>query len=174
MKLTMFGQWLSAVFNPKYQFTLSEVIKSKEPNKTVYVFKQYGSHEFVKLTFPDIERNPHLLQSVNPKNLMDINLSEFLIRQEYNQYYVTEEIRNNSYKIKNNTEEVICSGEYIYKNMDMFQEINNTDLCRIMYNTGVAKGRNLSASASAAKKLQQRAYADCRDAGDNVIMFTGP
>lgn len=171
MKLSIILKWLISVFNPPYQLTLSETIQSKEPNKTIYIFKQYGSHEFIKLTFKDIKNNNSLLQSINPKNLMKINLSEFLLSREYEKYYVTEEIRNNSYKIKNNSEEIVCSGEYIHKNIEMFQTINSSDLYKIMYYTGFKKGRSMSSSAYSVKKINSREVLQNKNNSDNVIPF---
>lgn len=171
MKLMFIFKWLVSVFNPKYQLTLSEIIKSEKPNKTIYIFKQYGSHEFVKLTFDDIEKNDNLLHSINPKNLMNINLSEFLIKKKHEKQQVIEEIKNNKYKIKNDSEEIIYSGEYIYKNIDMFNKINKLHLYKIIYNTGFEKGRNISKLIQLSNKYKKTEEHFYDNKYDNILFL---
>jgi len=100
MRLRLFKVWLLSIFYPKYQLTLSETIHAHEPNKTTYIFKQYGSYDFVHLTFLDIKNNSNLLRVINPKNLLHIHLNELSIKKCYDTYHIIEEIRNNKFKIK--------------------------------------------------------------------------
>lgn len=144
MQWCSFIKWIKAVFNPQYQLTLSEVIKSKIPNKTKYIFKEFGSHEFVNLTFEDIKKSENLLHIINPNNLLEISLIESQIHKDYEAYYITEESIGNNYKLKVMDQEVYFSGEYIHKNIDIFQNFRHKDLCEIIYTTGFNKGRRVS------------------------------
>jgi len=75
---------------------------------------------------------------------MDINLHEFKLRNEHETYHIIEESRGNEYKLKSMSEEIIFSGEYIYENIDIFNNIDTPDLCKIIYTTGFNKGRKVS------------------------------
>lgn len=141
--------WLKTIFNPQYQLTLSEIKRSKFPYKTKYIFKEYGSHEFISLTYKDIQNNETLIHIINPTNILYINSHESNLRKEYNKYYIIEEFRGNKYKIKSMNEESIYTGEYICENIDLFNEINTKDLCKIIYATGFHKGRRVSTALKA-------------------------
>ncbi|HEY0209454.1 hypothetical protein [Acerihabitans sp.] len=137
-------KWIKAVFNPQYQLTLSELIKSTTPNKTKYIFKEFGSHEYIALTFNDIKKNENLLHIINPNNLLDISQIESQIQKDYEAYFIIEESNDNNYKLKAMEQEVCFSGEYIHKNIDIFQNFRSKDLCEIIYTTGFNKGRRVS------------------------------
>ncbi|WP_410013015.1 hypothetical protein [Sodalis sp. C49] len=137
-------KWVKAVFTPQYQLTLSEVIKSRIPYKSKYMFKEFGSHEYISLTFEDIKKSENLLHIINPNNLIEISLIESKIQKDYEAYYITEMTIGNNYKLKALDQEVCFSGEYIHKNIDVFQNFHSKDLCEIMYATGFNKGRRVS------------------------------
>ncbi len=152
MRWNRLKNWLKAIFKPQYQLTLSEIIKSRIPSKTRYIFKEYGSHEYISLTLEDIENNDKLIYIINPNNLMNINLHEFNLKKDNEIYHIIEETRGNKYKLKNMHEEIIYSGEYIYENIDIFDSINTPDLCKIIYTTGFNKGRKVSLALKATVK----------------------
>lgn len=137
-------KWLISVFNPPYQLALSDKNLDKEAGYTIYIFKQYGGHEYIKLTYSDILNNSNILSAVNPIHLMDIHLHEYLLKQETEKYHITETLRENKYKIANLKTEEIYSGEYICRNADMFSSISHVDLCKIAYQSGFVKGRKMS------------------------------
>jgi len=171
MRLRLFKVWLISIFNPKYQLTLSETIHAHEPNKTTYIFKQYGSYDFVHLTFLDIKNNSNLLRVINPKNLLHIHLNELSIKKIYETYHIIEEIRNNKFKIKNMQKESIYSGEYICKNIDMFQNINPNDLCKIGYATGFNQGRKMSLTIKTISNINDiQAPVDYKPGGNIVTI----
>lgn len=170
MSLLNFKKWLISVFNPPYQLTLSEIIKHREPNKTIYIFKLYASHEYVKLTFPDIIGNNALMRSINPHNLMEIRLNEHNIQSEYNTYQIIETQRGNHYTLANRQEARTYSGEYICKNIDMFSSLQSNDLCRIAYMSGFNKGRKVSAEAKLAIRSTEQRIANDKE-NNNIIEF---
>lgn len=142
--LVSFKKWLISVFNPPYQLALSDKFFDKKMACMVYVFKQYGSHDYIKVTYFDMLNNPGILSAVNPIHLMDIHLHEHLLKQETEKYHVTETLRNNQYKIANTKTGEIYSGEHICRNVDMFSSISHADLCKIAYQSGFIKGRKTS------------------------------
>ena len=152
-----FKQWSALVFDPPYQLTLSDKIVDKLTNKSLYVFKQYGSHDFVKITYVDIVNNKSLIQAINPVNLMDIHLNEYLSKIESNEHQVVEYLRGDKYKISNGNFEEVYSGESICKNIDMFRGMSVGDVCKIAYASGFTKGRKVS---SEIKVAVERAVAE--------------
>jgi hypothetical protein len=172
MKCGKIRNWLKTIFKPQYQLTLSEIIKSKIPYKTRYIFKEYGSHEYISLTFEDIEINDKLKYIINPNNLMDINLYEFKLRNEYETYHIIEESRGNRYKLQSMSEEIIFSGEYIYENIDIFNNIDTPDLCKIIYTTGFNKGRKVSLALKTMVKSENTKEEIIST--DNIIVFKIP
>jgi len=151
MKISLFvsfKKWIISVFNPPYQLTLSEKIIRPSPNEVLYVFKQYGSHDYIKISYTDILNNHNIMRSINPTNLMDIHLNEYLIKLESDRYRIKEQLRNNIYALSNNHHEEIYSGEHICKNIDMFSNISTTDICKIAYASGFNKGRKISTEIS--------------------------
>lgn len=137
-------KWLISVFNPPYQLALSEKIFDNEKGHTFYVFKQYGSHDYIKVTYFDILNNCSMLSAINPIHLMDIHLHEYILKEKNDKYRVTETLRNNLYKIANPKASEIYSGEHICKNIDMFSTVSHEDICKIAYKSGFIKGRKLS------------------------------
>ncbi|KAF3997105.1 hypothetical protein [Glaciimonas immobilis] len=137
-------KWASSIFNPPYQLTLSEKMVSELSNETIYIFKQYGSHDYIKITYNDIVGSSSIMQAINPKNLMDIHLNEYILKKELDSYRIKEVLRNNLYKISNNATEEIYSGEHICKNIDMFDNISVSDIFKIAYTSGFNKGRRIS------------------------------
>ena len=137
-------KWLISVFNPPYQLALSDKTFDKEVGYTIYIFKQYGSHDYIKVSYADILSNHSILSAINPINLMDIHLHEYLLKQEMEKYHISESLRDNQYKIANMKTEEIYSGDHICRNVDMFCSISHTDLCKIAYQSGFIKGRKMS------------------------------
>lgn len=135
---------MASVFDPPYQLTLSDKFFDKSKNKNLYVFKQYGSHDFVKITYPDIVNNKNIIRAINPMNLMDIHLNEYLSKIESDELQVVEYLRGNKYKISNGDVEGVYSGENICKNINMFPGMSAADICKIAYASGFTKGRKVS------------------------------
>ncbi|KAF3998409.1 hypothetical protein [Glaciimonas immobilis] len=71
-------------------------------------------------------------------------MNEYDIKKEVNAYKIKEILRNNFYKISNNATEEIYSGDYICKNIDIFNHLSVSDICKIAYITGFNKGRRIS------------------------------
>ncbi len=146
--------------------------ESQLPNKTSYIFKEYGTHEFIHLTYEEIRSNETLLGIINPNNLMDIHMREFLIKKQAENYRVVEESQNNMYTLENQQEVGTYSGEYIYDNLEMFENVNLRDLSKIIHTTGFIQGRHISVSMQRLKKLQ--APRESETCSDNVIKFKPP
>ncbi|CED78968.1 Conserved hypothetical protein [Candidatus Hamiltonella defensa (Bemisia tabaci)] len=136
-----FKKWIFSVLNPEYQLILIEEEYSKKLDQTIYIFKQYGNHDFVKLTYLDILNNKNLLSAINPVTLMNIHLNEYLINKKKKSDIITKILRNNEYEILKKDGVNIYSGEYICQNISMFSCMNRDDICNIAYNSGFLKGR---------------------------------
>ncbi|MCC7005694.1 MAG: hypothetical protein IT497_03485 [Ottowia sp.] len=168
-----FKKWLISVFNPPYQLSLSDKTLDKKSGLTIYVFKQYGGHDYIKITYADILNNYGILSAINPIHLMDIHLNEYLIKQETEKCYVIENLRNNKYKISNQKVREIYSGEHICTNIDMFANVSHSDICKIAYQSGFIKGRKFSHEIKAIiqenKKITQEVLLSKASKNSNVI-----
>lgn len=127
--------------------------------------KQYGSHDYINVTYFDMLNNSGILSAINPVHLMDIHLHEYLLKQENEKYHITETLRNNQYKIANTKIGEIYSGEHICRNVDMFSNIAHADLCKIAYQSGFIKGRRTSVEIKnllerKQKEAQEKAFSE--------------
>lgn len=137
-------RWLISVFNPPYQFTLDEIIKDPVLGQSLYVFKEYGGHDFVKISYDTICKSKGIMRAINPDDLKQIHINEYQYAMESQAYKVTGYLRNNEYIIENNERTEKHSGEYISKNLDMFKSIDPIDVWKIAYAEGFTKGRKMS------------------------------
>jgi len=160
-----FGKWLASVFNPPYQLTLSDTLIDKENGFVTYIFKQYGLHEYVRVTYSDIISNTDLLHAINPVNLMDIHLAEHERKVRFNETRVSEILRGGRFRLSRGDVTEEYTAEYIVNNIDMFAHVCPTDLCSIAYTAGFRKGRNLSKEISnvAATSEREEVTRDCQD-----------
>lgn len=143
-KLRNFTKWLAAVFNPPYQLTLSDTLVDKESGQVTYVFKQYGLHEFVHVTYADIISNGDLLKAINPVNLLDVHLAEHERKARASETKIQEILRGARFKLSCGGVTEEYSAEYIVNNVDMFTHLSPLDLCSIAYTAGFRKGRSMS------------------------------
>ncbi|MGA4422932.1 hypothetical protein ACI2UY_22590 [Ralstonia nicotianae] len=144
ISFSSFAKWLASVFNPPYQLTLSDKFISEKSGDVIYVFKQYGMHEYVQVTYGDILNSSDLLNAINPINLMDIHLEEYLRKAQSNEIRVREVLRSGRYKLSRGDLTQEYSGEYIVSNVDMFENMSASDMCQIALATGFTRGRTVS------------------------------
>lgn len=114
------------------------------PGETIYVFKQYGTHECYAFKYQEILKNKNILFSINPVDMIDVHKHEFFAKYRSTECYVLEMLPHNTYKIIGGNNSFIYSGEYIFNNIDMFENMCRHDLAKISYETGFCKGRKLS------------------------------
>lgn len=139
---------LMKVFNPTYQLILTDKIEGDDNKGVVYVFKQYGSHEFFYVTYSDILDNNNLLYAIHPLTISEIAESEALRNKlRCNKKRITKEMKGNNYEIGGS----IYSGDYVCSNIDMFFDLNVADVCHIAHSTGFFSGRDFSKTLT--KKL---------------------
>lgn len=91
MRLRSLKYWQISIFTPKYQMTFSATVYATEPNKTIYIFKQYGSYDFVHFTILDIKNNSNLLRVINPKNVLHIHCNESSIQKGFETFHLFED-----------------------------------------------------------------------------------
>lgn len=137
-------KWLTAIFNPSYQFILDRKTRDLSTGNFMYVFKQYGGHDFVTLSYEAIFSNKKMMQLIHPDDMKQIHIDEYKYALENSGYKVTSYLRNNEYILENDERTERHSGEYISKNLDMFKNIDPSDVWKIAYAEGLAKGRKLS------------------------------
>ncbi|WP_337049942.1 hypothetical protein [Serratia fonticola] len=147
-----FIKWLKKVFNPPYQLIFIEKDKAHGERHDVYIFKQYGTPDFLSLTYNDIVKNANLLRAIHPLTLMEISEIECVKKINENSCSITKVLKNNEFEINNKCGVKVYSGEYICNNMDIFHDMNAFDLCLIAYETGFINGRRLSKELAIAKK----------------------
>lgn len=132
---------LMKIFNPAYQLILTDKVEGGNDKGVVYVFKQYGSHEFFHVTYSDILDNENLLYAIHPLTISEIAESEALRNKlRHNKKRITKEIKGNNYEIGGS----IYSGDYVCNNIDMFFDLNVADVCHIARSTGFFSGREFS------------------------------
>ncbi|QUP54461.1 hypothetical protein GO998_12240 [Ralstonia syzygii] len=156
------AKWLVSVFNPPYQLTLSDRFVDERSGQVVYIFKQYGLHEYVRVTYADIVGNDDLLKAINPVNLMDIHLEEHERNVLSREIKIKEILRGGKYRLASGEFSQEYSGEYIVNNVDMFAHMTPSDLCRIALTTGFSRGRSVSKEINeilAALKEEEKAEA---------------
>ncbi|WP_434632693.1 hypothetical protein [Chromobacterium sp. CV08] len=158
--------WIAAVFNPPYQLSLCEIVPGLDGGATVYVFKQYGTHDIIKLRHRDIVENVQILSAINPKDLIGIALYENSLKESAGECRVTEAIRGNQYRIANHGREEVYSGESICGNIDLFQRLPPHEICKIAYETGFSKGRKVSGQL---RTLAAQGRAEAGAETDNVV-----
>lgn len=138
------AKWLASVFNPPYQLTLSDTLVDETGGRVMYVFKQYGLHEYIRVTYADIISSSDLVNAINPINLMDIHLAEHERKVRANETRIREVMRGGRFKLSHGEVTEEYTAEYIVNNVDMFTHISAADLCSIAYLAGFRKGRNMS------------------------------
>jgi hypothetical protein len=131
-------------FNPPYQLALDSIIHDASTNKRLYRFKQYGSHDFIKLSYEDIDQSNNIMRSINPVDLKQIHLHEYQAERDKQVYKVTCYLRKNEYIVANHARSERQTGEYIGQNLDKFKTLNPSDLWRMADAEGFARGKAIS------------------------------
>jgi len=160
-KLFNFFRSIANQLNPRYQLSLDHFEHDITQKKNVYFFKSYGDHSFLKLTFQQIKTNDSLMYVINPHDLTKICFDEFLLEQKYNEFRVSEILRNNQFVLADQRNYQIFSGEEICENVLLMEKINKIDLYKIAFNTGFSHGRKIGKMAEEKRKEKNNA--------DNVV-----
>ena len=129
---------------PRYQLSYDNKYFNVKDKNIKYRFKSFGDHSFPEFSFKEIKYNEDVLFAVNPYDL--IKITEINSNYEYlkNQLKIDEILRNNLYKLSNEIDSNIFSGDEICENPLLIDQIVKSDLFKIAYNTGFNRGRKLS------------------------------
>ncbi|MCD5364461.1 MULTISPECIES: hypothetical protein [Chromobacterium] len=157
------------MFNPPYQLALCDRLPKKNSKEFLYLFKVYGSHDFVKLSHADILASNQIMSAINPRDLIKIALLENNLQAQRKRCKVEAELRGNQYRIHIHGNSETCSGESICQNIDYFSDLSAQDICKIAYTTGFLKGRNFSRQFSAAAVEARRRNTAAPDAASKVL-----
>lgn len=143
MKLIKWIVRLLKKMRPRYQLSLDSHFYSLDKKSTIYRFKVFGEHTFPKFTFEDIKNNTRIMYDINPVDLMNIAIDDYIAYQKKSMLKISEILRDNRYKLSDNITEEIFSGDEICDNILLIEKIKNIDLYKIAYNTGFNHGRQL-------------------------------
>lgn len=167
--LTRIKKWIISVFNPPYQLVLCDRMLKKNSKEYLYLFKLYGSHDFVKLSHADILASNQLLSAIRPRDLIKIALLENHRKEEEKRCKVEEELRGNQYRIHLHGNSETFSGESICRNIDYFADLPPQEVCKIAYATGFQKGRAVSGHISRAAAEARRQDTPAADGSGKVL-----
>lgn len=157
------------MFNPPYQLALCDRLPQKNSKEFLYLFKLYGSHDFVKLSHADILASNQIMSAINPRDLIKIALLENNLQAQRKRCKVEAELRGNQYRIHIHGNSETCSGESICQNIAYFSDLSAQDICKIAYSTGFLKGRHFSRQISAATAAARRRETPLSDAAAKVV-----
>lgn len=129
---------------PRYQLSLDSNTYDLNSKQFKYIFKAYGEHSFVTITFNEIKNNDQLLYNIHPKDLITISINENIYNQKKSMLRISEILRDNKFLITDNDSYQIFDGDEICDNALLIERINNIDLYKIAYNTGFCRGRSLT------------------------------
>ncbi|RBH38875.1 hypothetical protein C3F00_042865 [Pseudomonas sp. MWU13-2860] len=87
------------MFNPPYQLALCDRLPKKNSKEFLYLFKVYGSHDFVKLSHADILASNQIMSAINPRDLIKIALLENNLKAHDQRCRLEEEMRGNLERI---------------------------------------------------------------------------
>lgn len=133
---------------PRYLLSLDSQFYSATHEQMVYRFKVFGEHTFPKFTFDDIKNGRDILFDIHPADLMKITIQHHIDTQRKSLLIISEILRDNRYKLKNEDSNEILSGDQICGNLALIEKINPLDLYKIVYNTAFIHGRQLSKNIS--------------------------
>lgn len=132
---------------PRYRLTLDPLdtcsfdIKAK---KTIYRFKVFNEFNPIHLSYDDIKSNNNYLYEINPHDLIKISAMEREKSLNSHQLFLTEILRNNTFKIKDGEAEEIFTGNEICSNPLLIDRMKGIDIYKIAFATGFSNGREFS------------------------------
>ena len=164
----IFSKWLASVFIPQYQLSLDRTIEDDDSKVVSYIFKLYGSHEFVHFTYDDICKNHNVLNAINPFDLKQIHIAEYQRAIDKAAYKVVSYLRNAEYIVEYCGKTEKHSGSYIGQNLNLFKSINPTDLWKIAYAEGFIRGKKLADDIYAGNGIKFEFIQKCNPSQNNV------
>lgn len=142
------------IFNPKHIYTLDYT--SIDNDTKLYTFKEYGTHSYVKKSYHQILET-NFIYLINPKDILYISKLEEKKAMFDDVYFIHEERREGIYKLSNATDTLLLSGNEVIKNRELIDKIDNNDVAKIAYLTGVHTGRKISEMLSQKTPLKKKA-----------------
>ena len=127
---------------PRYRLTLDTYDFDLVKKKMIYSLKVFNEFTPIDLSYDQIQKDEHYLYSINPHDLIKINSIEKDINNS--QILLTELLRNNTYKIKDDTLEAVLTGNEICNNPLLIERMKKMDIHRVSYATGLNDGRALA------------------------------
>lgn len=131
------------LYTPAYSYTLEK--NHQDAEKDVWIFKEYGTHSFVKKSWKQLQES-NFLQQVNPKDIAYIAETEAAKKLEESKMYITEEKRNKIWVLKSSQEKLSVTGDEFINNPELIDKTESADATRIAFHTGLKKGLLISAT----------------------------
>ncbi|WP_041867194.1 hypothetical protein [Sodalis glossinidius] len=141
------------IFNPKHIYTLD--YNAIDNDTEIYTFKEYGTHSYVKKSYRQILET-NFIYLINPKDILYISKLEEKKAMFDDVYFIHEERRKGVYKLSNATDTLLLSGKEVIKNRELIDKIDNNDVAKIAYLTGVHAGRKISEMLSQKTPLKKK------------------
>jgi hypothetical protein len=132
---------IKKVFSPSYTYTLD--MKISNSGETGWIFKEFGTHTYVKKTWIQLLEGD-FLREVNPKDIATIAEAEARKKVTGNRFSIIEENRNGVWTLENRDRKITVTGKEFLKNKELISNIKTVDATRIAYYTGLRKGREIS------------------------------
>ncbi len=133
---------LKRTLAPRYRLTLDTYGLDLSKKKIIYKLKLFSEFAPIDLSYDEILKNEQYLYSLNPHDLVKIASIEKDINS--NQTALTELLRHNTFKIKDEAWEAILTGDEICRNPLLIERMRKMDIYRVSYSTGFNHGRDLS------------------------------
>jgi hypothetical protein len=148
---------IKKVFSPTYTYTLD--MKIGNSGEAGWVFKEFGTHTYVKKTWVQL-LDGDFLREVNPKDIAIIAEAEARKKVTGNRLSIIEENRNGVWTLENRDRKITVTGKEFLKDKELISNINTVDATRIAYYTGLRKGREISETLMRSKlpesKIKQK------------------
>lgn len=132
-------------FTPTYSYTLDNTIDYT--NVDYWLFKEYGTHTFVKKYWRDLV-NSDFLQQVNPRDIAFIAEAEAIKKHKYHRFTIIEEKRSGLWTLTRGEHQITMSGKEFIRDRELIDNTDALDASKIAYQTGIQQGREISIKIS--------------------------
>ncbi|QZN95964.1 hypothetical protein [Symbiopectobacterium purcellii] len=129
------------VFSPAFIYTLDRTVDyTTEIN---WVFKEYGTHTFVKKSWAQL-KDGDFLRQVNPRDIALIAEIEAIRKINSDKFYISKEGRMDIWTLTSKGKKITITGQEFIKDREIVNCTDVMDASRIAYHTGFKKGREIA------------------------------
>ena len=132
---------IKRIFSPAFIYTLDRTVDYT--NEINWVFKEYGTHTFVKKSWAQLKGGDFLRQ-VNPKDIALIAEVEAMRKINSDKFYISKESRMDIWTLTSKGKKINITGKEFIKDREVVNCTDVMDASRIAYHTGFKKGREIA------------------------------